>query len=149
MTGNGDEPDFAYGLLASTVRYSRRQTRLSFPTAARGALCRRVKSSRPPTSPSHSPILKTKGHPIYAQLPERNGPVSKRRDETVAVVRFVKGRSRDAHLHCRRHADLLGGLVEDAPLQGLSTLDAPLGSGAYKAKTIFEQGRFIEFELRR
>ena len=28
-----------------------------------------------------------------------------------------------------------------------ATLEAPLGSGAYKVKT-FEQGRFIEFELR-
>jgi len=61
------------------------------------------------------------------------------------VVRFIKERSRDAHL-----------IVAGMPIFSqawwktrdfdASTMEAPLGSGAYKVKT-FEQGRFIEFEL--
>ena len=58
-------------------------------------------------------------------------------------VRFVQGRSRDAHL-----------IVVGMPVFSAAwwkgrdftaaTLDAPLGSGPYKVKT-FEQGRFIEY----
>ena len=59
-------------------------------------------------------------------------------------MRFVKDRSRDAHL-----------IVVGMPVFSAAwwkgrdftaaTLDAPLGSGPYKVKT-FEQGRFIEYE---
>ena len=58
-------------------------------------------------------------------------------------MRFVQGRSRDAHL-----------IVVGMPVFSAAwwkgrdftaaTLDAPLGSGPYKVKT-FEQGRFIEY----
>jgi microcin C transport system substrate-binding protein len=61
-------------------------------------------------------------------------------------VRFVKERTRDAHL-----------VVAGMPIFSAawwkgrdfdtSTLEAPLGSGAYRVKT-FEQGRTIEYELR-
>ena len=64
----------------------------------------------------------------------------------VVKVRFIKNRTRDAHL-----------IVAGMPIFSAAwwkgrdfdaaTLEAPLGSGAYKVKT-FEQGRFIEFELR-
>ena len=52
MTGNGDEPDSVYGLVAQSVRDQRRQAAISLPAAARGALLRRLASSPPPTSPS-------------------------------------------------------------------------------------------------
>ena len=58
-------------------------------------------------------------------------------------VRFVEGRSRDAHLI------VVGMPVFSAAWWSgrdftAATLDPPLGSGAYKVKT-FEQGRFIEY----
>jgi len=65
--------------------------------------------------------------------------------DDVVKVRFIKDRTRDAHL-----------IVAGMPIFSAAwwkgrdfdaaTLEAPLGSGAYKVKT-FEQNRFIEFEL--
>ncbi|MGD0642133.1 MAG: extracellular solute-binding protein, partial [Roseiarcus sp.] len=65
--------------------------------------------------------------------------------DDVVLVRFIAGRSRDAHL-----------VVVGMPIFSAAwwkgrdfdaaTLEAPLGSGPYRVKT-FEQGRFIEFEL--
>ena len=42
MSGNGDEPDSLYGLLARAVQRQPRQARLSLPAAPRGALRRRL-----------------------------------------------------------------------------------------------------------
>ena len=87
-------------------------------------------------------VLKEKGHPIYAQLLSEVEKAEAEGDDVVHV-RFVKGRSRDAHL-----------IVVGMPVFSAAwwkgrdfdaaTLDAPLGSGPYKVKT-FEQGRFIEY----
>ena len=87
-------------------------------------------------------VLKEKGHPIYAQLLREVESANAEGDDVVHV-RFVEGRSRDAHL-----------IVVGMPVFSAAwwkgrdftaaTLDPPLGSGAYKVKT-FEQGRFIEY----
>ena len=87
-------------------------------------------------------MLKDKGHPIYAQLLKEVESANPEGDDVVHV-RFVQGRSRDAHL-----------IVVGMPVFSASwwngrdftaaTLDPPLGSGAYKVKA-FEQGRFIEY----
>src|ERR1019366_7172784 len=89
-------------------------------------------------------VLKEKAHPTYSQLLVEVDSVVAEADD-IALVRFVKERTRDAHL-------VVAGMpiISAAWWKGrdfdASTLEAPLGSGAYRVKT-FEQGRFIEYEL--
>ena len=88
--------------------------------------------------------LKEKAHPAFSRLLTEIESVEAE-GENVVKVRFVKQRTRDAHL-------IVAGMpvFSSAWWKGrdfdAATLEAPLGSGAYKVKT-FEQGRFIEFEL--
>ena len=64
----------------------------------------------------------------------------------MVAVRFVKNRSRDAHLIVVGMPVFSAAWWQGRDFEA-STLEAPLGPGPYKVKT-FEQGRFIEFELR-
>ena len=59
-------------------------------------------------------------------------------------MRFVKDRSRDAHLIVIGMPVFSAAWWKDRDFAA-ATLDTPLGSGAYKVKA-FEQGRFIEYE---
>ena len=59
-------------------------------------------------------------------------------------MRFIKHRSRDAHLIVAGMPVFSAAWWKGRDFDA-ATLEAPLGSGAYKVKT-FEQGRFIEFE---
>jgi microcin C transport system substrate-binding protein len=78
-------------------------------------------------------VLKAKGHPIYAMLLKEVDKAEAEGDDIVHV-RFVQGRSRDAHL-------IVVGMpvFSSAWWKGrdftAATLDAPLGSGPYKVKT--------------
>ncbi len=142
MAPNGDEPDAVYGLLAQSVRVSsdKLDYRFRLRPEARFFDGSRVTAADVAFSLN---VLKEKGHPIYAQLLREVDSAAPEGDD-VAHVRFVKGRSRDAHL-----------IVVGMPVFSAAwwkgrdftaaTLDPPLGSGAYKVKA-FEQGRFIEFE---
>jgi microcin C transport system substrate-binding protein len=142
MTANGDEPDSVYGLLAQSVRVSADNLdyRFRLRPEARFFDGSRVTSADVAFSLN---VLKEKGHPIYAQLLSELESASAEGDDVVHV-RFVEGRSRDAHL-----------IVVGMPVFSANwwkgrdftaaTLDPPLGSGPYKVKT-FEQGRFIEYE---
>jgi microcin C transport system substrate-binding protein len=141
MTANGDEPDSVYGLLAQSVRVSadKLDYRFRLRPEARFFDASRVTAGDVAFSLN---VLKEKGHPIYAQLLREVESANAEGDDIVHV-RFVQGRSRDAHL-----------IVVGMPVFSAvwwkgrdftaPTLDAPLGSGAYKVKT-FEQGRFIEY----
>jgi microcin C transport system substrate-binding protein len=144
MTANGDEPDSVYGLVAQSVRVSPDKLDYRFrlrpeATFFDGA---RVKAEDVAFSLN---ILKEKGHPIYAQL-LREVESATPDSEDVVHVRFVKGRSRDAHLIVVGMPIFSSKWWADRDFTS-STLDAPMGSGPYKVKT-FEQGRFIEFALR-
>ncbi len=142
MTANGDEPDSVYGLIAQTVRVSgdKLDYRFRLRPEARFFDGSRVTAEDVAFSLN---VLKDKGHPIYAQLLKEVESASEEGDDVVHV-RFVRGRSRDAHLIVVGmpvfSADWWGGRDFAA-----ATLDPPLGSGPYKVKA-FEQGRFIEFE---
>jgi microcin C transport system substrate-binding protein len=141
MTANGDEPDSVYGLIAQSVRVSadKLDYRFRLRPEARFFDGSRVTAADVAFSLN---VLKDKGHPIYAQLLKEVESANAEGDEVVHV-RFVQGRSRDAHL-----------IVVGMPVFSAAwwkgrdfsapTLDPPLGSGAYKVKT-FEQGRFIEY----
>ena len=144
MAPNGDEPNSVYELLAQSVRVSgdKLDYRFRLRPEARFADGTPVKADDVAFSLN---ILKEKGHPIYQQL-LREVESEAAEGPDVVHVRFVKDRSRDAHLI------VVGMPVFSAAWwQGRdfssATLDPPLGSGAYKVKT-FEQGRFIEYERR-
>ena len=142
MTANGDEPDSVYGLLAQSVRVSGDKLDYRFRLRPEARFFDGSKVTAADVAFSLN-VLKDKGHPIYAQLLKEVESAAAE-GEDVAHVRFVKGRSRDAHL-----------IVVGMPVFSAAwwkgrdftaaTLDPPLGSGPYKVKT-FEQGRFIEFE---
>jgi microcin C transport system substrate-binding protein len=143
MSGNGDEPDSVYGLLARAVRYSPDRLEYRFLLRPEARFSDGSKLTAADVAFSLN-ILKEKAHPTYSQLLSEVESVSAEADD-VTLVRFIKGRSRDAHL-----------VVVGMPIfsaawwQGrdfdAATLEAPLGSGPYRVKT-FEQDRFIEFEL--
>jgi len=143
MAATGDEPDSVYGLVARAVRYS--QDKLTYRFLLRPEA--RFNDGSRLTAEDVAFSLRTlreKGHPTFSQVLSDFESASVEADDVV-VVRFIKERSRDAHL-----------IVAGMPIFSqawwktrdfdASTMEAPLGSGAYKVKT-FEQGRFIEFEL--
>ena len=144
MTANGDEPDSVYGLLAQSVRVSGDKLDYRFKLRPEAKFFDGSRVTAADVAFSLD-ILKDKGHPVYAQL-LREVELAAPEGDDVVHVRFVKDRSRDAHL-----------IVVGMPVFSAAwwkgrdftaaTLDAPLGSGAYKVKT-FEQGRFIEYERR-
>ncbi len=144
MAPNGDEPNSVYGLLAQSVRVSGDKLDYRFKLRPEAKFFDGSRVTAADVAFSLN-ILKDKGHPVYAQLLREVESVVPEGDEIVHV-RFVKDRSRDAHL-----------IVVGMPVFSAAwwkgrdftaaTLDAPLGSGAYKVKT-FEQGRFIEYERR-
>ena len=144
MGGNGDEPDSLYGLIARAVRVS--PDKLGYRFLLRPEA--RFADGSPVTAADVKfslDVLKQKAHPTYAQLLVEVDGVDAEADDVV-LVRFVKERTRDAHL-------VVAGMpvFSAAWWQGrdfdAATLEAPLGSGAYRVKT-FEQGRTIEYELR-
>ena len=142
MSGNGDEPDSVYGLVAQSVRVSadKLQYRFRLRPEARFSDGSRLTAADVAFSLT---TLKEKAHPVFAILLREmasatRGGRRRRRSST-----FAKGRSRDAHL-----------IVAGMPIFSAAwwkgrdfdaaTLEAPLGSGPYKVGR-FEQGRFIEF----
>ena len=142
MSGTGDEPDAMYGLLARAVRISpdRLTYRFLMRPEARFHDGSRVTARDVAFSMM---ILKTKGHPTFRTVLSELVSAEAEGDDVVAV-RLSEKRSRDLHL-------VVAGLpvMSEAYWRGrdfeASTLEAPLGCGAYKVSR-FEQGRYIEFE---
>ena len=143
MAGTGDEPDSVYGLIARGVRYTADKLTYRFLLRPEARFNDGMRLTARDVAFSLK-TLKEKGHPTFSQLLGDFDSASAEADDVV-VVRFIKERSRDAHL-----------IVAGMPIFSkdwwktrdfdAATMDAPVGSGPYKVKT-FEQGRFIEFEL--
>ncbi len=137
-----DEPDAMYGLAASSVRIS--DNGRSYQFAIRPEARFHDGSALTAHDVAFSlNILKEKGHPIIAQI-MRDCESAKAIDDANVLVRFTQNRGRDIPL-------LVAGLpifsrtyYSNRPFEE-STLDAPLGSGAYKVGR-FEAGRFIEYD---
>ncbi|WP_054142382.1 extracellular solute-binding protein [Bosea sp. AAP35] len=142
MAGSGDEPGTLYGLLAKSVAVSADKLTFRFRLRpeARFHDGSRVTASDVAFSMN---LLKTKGHPSYRlMLNELVSAIAESDD--IFVAQLSPRRSRDLHL-----------IVAGLPVFSekfwstrsfeASTLEPPLGSGAYKVGR-FEQGRFIEFE---
>jgi microcin C transport system substrate-binding protein len=88
-------------------------------------------------------VLKEKGHPMIHQL-TRDMVGAEAVDDTTVVVRFAQGRGRDVPLFVAQLPIFSRAYYATKPFEE-STLEVPLGSGAYKVGR-FEAGRFIEYE---
>jgi len=142
MVRSGDEPDAMYGLAARAVRISddgltyrfllRPQARFHDGTALT----------------AHDVVfslatLKDKGHPIITQL-LRDFKGAEAVDDYTLVVHFAEKRGRDVPLFVAGLPIFSRAYYSKQPFDQ-STLEIPLGSGAYKVGR-FEAGRYIEYE---
>src|SRR5829696_5192863 len=142
MTGSGDDPDGSYGLLTRAARWSADKLTYRFllRPEARFHDGSRVTARDAAFSIN---ILKTKGHPSYRTVLSEVLAAEAESDDVLKVQLSPK-RSRDLHLIVGGNPVFSETYWKDRDFEG-STLDPPLGSGAYKVGR-FEQGRFIEFD---
>ena len=135
MAGNGDEPDSVYGL-ARASPFAIAPDKLHLPLPLRPEA--RFTDGSPLTAADVAFSLKTlkeKGHPDFRDPARASSTSASAEADDVVAVRFIKQRSRDAHL-------IVAGMPIfseawwksrdfDAP-----TLEAPLGSGPYKVDSV-------------
>ena len=142
MARCGDEPDAMYGLAASKVRRSADGLTYRFfirPEA-------KFHDGTPLTAHDVAfslTILKAKGHPLITQL-LRDFTGAKAADDGSVVATFAANRARDVPLFVAGLPIFSRAYYATKPFEE-STLDIPLGSGAYKVGR-FEPGRFIEYQ---
>ncbi len=141
MVRSGDEPDAMYGLAAKRVRIS--DSGLSYRFALRPEA--KFHDGTPLTA--HDVVwslvtLKEKGHPIITQL-LRDLAGAEAEDDRTVMVRFAAKRGRDVPLFVAGLPIFSQAYYAKQPFDQ-STLDIPLGGGAYKVGR-FEVGHFIEF----
>jgi microcin C transport system substrate-binding protein len=142
MVRSGNEPDAMYGLTARAVRISDDGLIYTF-------LLRRDAKFHDGTALTAHDVawslttLKEKGHPIISQLLRDMQRAEATGDHTV-VVQFAPKRGRDVPLFVASLPIFPRAYYGKQPFDE-STLDIPLGSGAYKIGR-FEVGHFIEFE---
>ncbi|MBN8959401.1 MAG: ABC transporter substrate-binding protein [Rhizobiales bacterium] len=142
MARSSDEPDAMYGFAARSVQISEDRTQYRFAMRPQA----RFHDGSPLTAHDVAfslATLKEKGHPIIAQLLRDLEGAEAVNDATV-LVRFAPKRARDVPLFAASlpifSRTFYAGRKFDE-----TTLEAPLGSGAYKVGR-FEPGRFIEYE---
>src|SRR5471030_1720908 len=142
MVRSGDEPDAMYGLAAASVRISDGGLTYRFTLRPQA----KFHDGTPLTA--HDVVwslttLKEKGHPIITQL-LRDFKSAAAPDDRTVVVRFADRRGRDVPLFVAGLPIFSRAYYSKQPFDQ-STLEIPLGSGAYKVGS-FEAGHFIEFE---
>lgn len=142
MAGSADEPGSLYGLLAKSVVVSADRLTYRFRMRPEAKFHDGTRVTAGDAAFTFN-LLKAKGHPSYRLI--LNEVVSaKAESDDILVVQLSPKRSRDLHL-------VVAGLPVFSEKYWSSrnfeaaTLEAPLGSGAYKVARL-EQGRFIEFE---
>jgi len=142
MTRSGDEPDGMYGLAAKSVRIS--DNGLTYRFTLREQT--RFHDGTPLTAHDVAwslATLKEKGHPIITQQ-LRDFTGAEAVDDRTVAVRFAEKRGRDVPLFVAALPIFSRAYYSKKPFDE-STLDTPLGSGAYKVGR-FQVGHFIEFE---
>ncbi|SDR25291.1 microcin C transport system substrate-binding protein [Rhizobiales bacterium GAS113] len=142
MSGGGDEPDSLYGLVARAVRVSADKLTYRFLLRPEARFSDGTRLTARDVAFSLM-ILKTKGHPSERAVLTQFLSAEAEGDDVVAV-RLSDKRSRDLHLVVAS-LPIFSATYWSTRDYEASTLDPPLGSGAYKVGR-FEQGRFIEFE---
>jgi microcin C transport system substrate-binding protein len=142
MARCGDEPDAMYGLAAAKVRRSPDGLTYTFfirPEA-------KFHDGSPLTARDVAfslTTLKAKGHPLITQS-LRDLISVEASDEAVLTVTFAPKRARDVPLFVAGLPIFSRDYYSKRSFDE-STLDAPLGSGAYKVGR-FDAGRYIEYE---
>jgi microcin C transport system substrate-binding protein len=142
MASCGDEPDAMYGLAAEKVRRSADGLTYEFLIRPQA----KFHDGSPLTAHDVAfslNILKEKGHPNISQL-LRDFTGAKADDDKVVVATFAPKRARDVPLFVAGLPVFSRTYYATKPFDE-STLDTPLGSGAYKVGN-FEPGRNIEYE---
>ena len=142
MVRSGDEADAMYGLAASSVGISDDELTYRFTLRSQA----KFHDGTPLTA--HDVVwslttLKEKGHPIITQQ-LRDFTGAEAADDRTVIVRFAEKRGRDVPLFVAALPIFSRTYYSKKPFDE-STLDIPLGSGAYKVGR-FQVGHFIEFE---
>ncbi len=141
MVRAGDEPDAMYGLAAKSVSVTDNGLTYSFSLRDEA----KFHDGTPLTA--HDVVwslmaLKDKGHPIIV-LSLRDFIGAEARDDRTVVARFKQKRGRDVPLFVAALPIFSKAYYAKQPFDQ-STLDVPLGSGAYKVGR-FDVGHFIEY----
>jgi microcin C transport system substrate-binding protein len=142
MARSGDEPDAMYGLAARAVRISADGLTYRFLLRPQARFHDGSRLTAHDVAFSLT-TLKAKGHPIITQL-LRDFEGAEASDDLTVVVRFKPKRARDVPLFAAGLPIFSRAYYSKKPFEH-STLDIPLGSGAYRVGK-FEAGRYIEYE---
>jgi microcin C transport system substrate-binding protein len=141
MVRAGDEPDAMYGLAAQSVRITDKGLTYRFTLRPEA----KFHDGTPITAQDvvwSLVTLKEKGHPIITQLLRDFAGADAADDKTV-IARFKEKRGRDVPLFVASLPIFSKAYYAARPFDE-STLDVPLGSGAYKVGR-FEVGHYIEY----
>lgn len=136
-----DEPDAVYAFAATSVRVSQDGTAYRFALRPEA----RFHDGTPLTAQDAAfslTTLKQKGHPIITQM-LRDFEAAEALDEATLMVRFKPQRARDVPLFVATLPIFSRAYYAKQPFDE-TTLDIPLGSGAYRVGR-FEANRYIEF----
>ena len=142
MTQSLDERDALYGLVAKSVRVS--ADRLTYRFLLRPEARFHDGSRLTARDAAFSlNILRSKGHPVIAQL-LRDVKSAEAEADDVLVVRLAPERTRDLPIIVAGQPIFSETYYKKHEFEQ-STLEPPLGSSAYKIGA-FEQGRYIAFQ---
>ena len=142
MVRSGDEPDAMYGLVARAVSVSGDGLTYRFSLRSEA----KFHDGTPLTAQDavfSLATLKEKGHPIITQL-LRDFKGAEAPDDRTVIARFAEKRGRDVPLFVAGLPIFSRAYYAKQPFDQ-STLEIPLGSGAYKVGR-FDVGRFIEYD---
>ncbi len=142
MVPSGDEPDAMYGLAAAKVRRSADGLTYEFFLRPEAKFHDGTRLTAQDVAFSLN-ILKAKGHPLISQS-LRDFLGAKANGDGSVVVTFAPKRARDVPLFVAGLPIFSRAYYAQKPFDQ-STLDVPLGSGAYKVGR-FEVGRYIEYD---
>jgi microcin C transport system substrate-binding protein len=141
MARSGDEPDGMYGFAAEKIRRSADGLTHRFFIRPEAKFHDGSRLTAHDVAFSLN-ILKEKGHPIISQF-LRDFLGARANDDTTVVASFAPKRARDVPLFVSGLPIFSRAYYAAKPFDE-STLDTPLGSGAYKVGR-FEPGRYIEY----
>ncbi|MFZ3351308.1 MAG: extracellular solute-binding protein [Xanthobacteraceae bacterium] len=142
MAASGDEPDAMYGLAATKVRRSTDGLTYTFLIRPEA----KFHDNSPLTAQDVAfslTTLKAQGHPLITQL-LRDMLGAKADDDHSVTVTFAPKRARDVPLFVAG-LPIFSSTYYTTKKFDESTLDPPLGSGAYKVGR-FDAGRYIEYD---